>query len=44
MSLDDAIGVIKHCINELNTRLVVGQNGFLFKVVDANGIRVVNVE
>jgi len=41
MSEQDAIDIIKKCIFELHTRFLINQPNFIIKVVDKNGIRVV---
>ena len=42
MDLDAAIDVAKYCINELRTRFLVSQGTYTFKVVDKDGIRVLD--
>ena len=41
MSVEEAKDVIDKCIAELHTRFLISQPNFLIKVVDENGIRVV---
>jgi 20S proteasome subunit beta 4 len=43
MSLEEGIEVIKKCIHELRTRFLVSQPVFVVKVVDANGVRTVDI-
>lgn len=43
MELPEAIQLLKNCISELRTRFIINQSRFLFKVVDANGVRVIEV-
>jgi 20S proteasome subunit beta 4 len=44
MTVAQAVALIKKCIHELNTRFIVGQPEFIFKIVDANGAREINPE
>ena len=44
MSLDEALALLKRCINELRTRLVVDVGSFTVRVVDENGVRQVALE
>lgn len=43
LSLDQALDIIRKCIKELHTRFLISQPKFLIKVVDSNGIRVVEL-
>jgi 20S proteasome subunit beta 4 len=43
MNLEEGLAVIKKCIHELHTRFLISQPVFIIKVVDANGIRVVDL-
>jgi 20S proteasome subunit beta 4 len=43
MSLEQGLEVIRKCIHELHTRFLISQPNFVIKVVDKDGIRVVNV-
>lgn len=43
MTLEEGIAVIKKCIHELHTRFLVSQPVFVVKVVDANGIRTIDL-
>ncbi|KAI9031156.1 nucleophile aminohydrolase [Hyaloraphidium curvatum] len=40
MNLDEAKDVLKKCIHELRTRLVINQGEFLVKMIDKDGIHV----
>jgi len=42
MSEDECMDVIKKCIVEANTRLTVNKKNYTVKIVDKNGIRIVN--
>jgi 20S proteasome subunit beta 4 len=42
MTVDEAHALVLKCIEQLQTRMVLSQNKFTIKVVDANGIRVLN--
>jgi len=42
MTVDEAHALILQCIAQLQTRMVLAQNKFTIKVVDANGIRVLS--
>lgn len=44
LSLDDALGLLKLCFAELRQRFMINSPNFIIKVVDANGIRVVNLQ
>ncbi|TMW62164.1 hypothetical protein Poli38472_009657 [Pythium oligandrum] len=43
LSLDEAVKIMKMCHNELEQRFLVRNGQWIFKVVDANGIRVLDV-
>ncbi len=43
MNLEEGLDVIKKCIKELNTRFLISQPKFIVKIVDQNGIRVVEI-
>lgn len=40
---EEAIEVIKKCIFELKTRFLISQPKFFIKIVDAQGIRVIDL-
>jgi 20S proteasome alpha/beta subunit len=42
MTVDEAHALLLKCIEQLQTRMVLSQNKFTIKVVDATGIRVLN--
>jgi 20S proteasome subunit beta 4 len=42
MTEEEALEVIQQCIHQLQTRLVLSQNKFTIKIVDRNGIRILN--
>ena len=43
MPFEDGLEVIKKCVHELHTRFMISQPNFVVKVVDKDGIRVVNI-
>jgi 20S proteasome subunit beta 4 len=43
MSLNEAVDLLKKCVHELRTRFIIGQPSFIVKVVDANGIRTLDL-
>lgn len=43
MNLEEALGVVRKCIHELNVRFLINQPKFVIKLVDANGTRVVEL-
>jgi len=43
MDLEQALYVLKKCIQELNTRYIVNMTEFTVKVIDKNGIREINL-
>lgn len=43
MELHEAIELVKMCIGELKTRFIINQDKFTFKVVDASGVRNIEV-
>lgn len=44
-SLTEEAGIelVKKCIHELHTRFLMNQPNFIIKIVDKNGIRVLNI-
>jgi 20S proteasome subunit beta 4 len=40
---DQAIDILRKCINELRTRFLISQPKFIAKLVDANGIRLIEL-
>ena len=44
MTLKEATDLIKYCVAELKTRFLVSQDGWIVKVVDKDGIRVLKEE
>lgn len=43
ISQDDALSLMKMCIEEIQTRLLMNSPNFIVKVVDKNGVRVVDL-
>ena len=43
MDLEQALYVLKKCIQEFNTRYIVNMTEFTVKVIDKNGIREINL-
>lgn len=43
MSVEEAVDVVKKCIAELKTRFLIAQPNFMVKVVDANGVRIIDL-
>ena len=43
LNLNDAIDVVKKCIFELKTRFLISQPNFVVKIVDINGIKIMNL-
>ena len=43
MTIEDGLDVIRKCIHELSTRFLISQPNFVIKVVDKDGIRVVQL-
>ena len=43
LSLEEGIEVVKKCLHELKTRFMISQPVFVIKVVDQNGIRVLDI-
>lgn len=44
MTLDQGIECMKKCIQELKTRFIINQPGFIGKIVTKDGIQVINLE
>lgn len=42
MTVDDALIVIRKCINEVQKRLVINQPRFAIKIVDKDGVRIID--
>ena len=42
LTRDEAMDVIRHCVEELDTRFLVDQRKFVIKAVDENGVTLVN--
>jgi 20S proteasome alpha/beta subunit len=38
----EAIQLVQHCINEVQTRFLISQTNFIIKAVDKDGVRVVS--
>jgi 20S proteasome subunit beta 4 len=43
MTIEEGVDVIKKCIAELKTRFLISQPNFMVKVVDADGVRVLDL-
>ena len=43
MTLDEALDLLRLCVKELNTRFLINQKVFMVKVVDASGVREVEL-
>lgn len=43
ISLEEGIQIIKKCVHELNTRFLMNQTKFSFKVVDKDGPRIIEI-
>jgi len=41
MELQDALDLMKYCIHELKVRFLLGDDNFIIKCVDQNGIRTI---
>jgi 20S proteasome subunit beta 4 len=39
LTVEEGLGVIRKCIHELRTRFLISQPLFYIKIVDANGVR-----
>ena len=44
MTIEDGIRACQLCIKELKTRFIINQHGYTAKVVDKDGIRILNLE
>mmetsp|Transcript_36754 Transcript_36754/g.56457 ORF Transcript_36754/g.56457 Transcript_36754/m.56457 type:complete len:201 (+) Transcript_36754:93-695(+) len=42
LTKDEAVEIIKHCINEIHTRFLIAQPNFIIKNIDANGVEIVS--
>ena len=43
MTVEEGIEVIKKCIHELDTRFMIAQPKFFIKIVDKDGIRLLDI-
>jgi 20S proteasome subunit beta 4 len=43
MNLEEGLDLVKRCIHELHTRFLISQPKFIIKLVDANGIRLLEI-
>lgn len=43
MTVEEALDTVRKCIHELHTRFLISQPKFLIKIVDSQGIRVLDI-
>lgn len=43
MTVDEGLDVLRKCVNELHTRFLISQPNFVVKIVDKDGVRVVQL-
>ncbi len=42
LTVEQAVAIAKDCVSQLRTRFMIAQDNFLFKIIDKDGIRILN--
>lgn len=43
MTVEEGLGVLRKCVNELHTRFLISQPNFVIKIVDKDGVRLIQL-